>query len=1580
MTIISTPAIRHPYLAIYVSLLLLLLMANGAAGAPKPHLSHAQFRFKIIEAPELNVVGYHNDIAQDATGFTWLAGSNGMVRYDGYSFRLYQHQPDQQNSISHGNIRKVIATTDGELWLITYEGLSRYNPKTDDFTRYLPPTGGNPVNIENYSYSYALQIAENTLLLAKSLDGLQLFNTKSKTFTPLSKLNEVISQSSIRVVNEAPNGNFWVGTEKHGLYQVDIEQQTIVRHIRFQSDYRISKKHLSSNNVYSVHQSDRNILWVGTSSGGLNRVDLTSGEVQHFLHNPDNEGSISNNIVWAINSDAEGNLWVGTDKGLNVLRTDAETGKHYFEHFLARHSDPGGQHFDSIRSLYRDKNNYLWVGLYPAGVALLDPYASGFKVFRHQQYNTNSINHNAILSVAESNDGGLWIGTELGLNYLDADRKNVVRYQHDTNDPDSLSAKAVLSVIEDHQGTVWAGTWRGGLNRLDRSTGKFKHYLSNSTQADSLHDGEVWSLYEDHLNRLWLGTYDDGIQRYLPETDNFITYALDDLADNGSYGRIMSIFEDRQHRLWFGASSGLYVLLPGSDQVKHASELIPLKGIRDQRFVSGMFQDQQGYIWFGSRGDGITRFNTNPPSVEAFWVKHGLSDNSVTGIMQAKANLSKEGQQANLWIATHNGLSRFNPNTHEVKNYHQSHGLAGSSHSKVASLITSHGELVLGSTKGLTIFKPKDLHSNPLAPPIVFTDFKIAGQSVDIRQADSPLKQSISHADSITLGHEHTVFSFAYAALSYHLPEETIYAYRLVGFDENWNFVGKRRLATYTNLDPGHYTFKVKAANSEGTWNEKGISIDIKILPPWWLNNWAKVTYALLFSALLWLIIYTYLQKRRVESERKLNLRLRQVDKIKDTFLANTSHELRTPLNGIIGLSESLMEGVSGELPQAANDNLKLIIDSGKRLAHLVNDILDFSKLKEDTLVLHCKPVDVYSIVDLVLSLSATLIKQKPVTLSSSVSQNLPRVWADENRLQQILYNLVGNAIKFTLEGEVTVDAKVSGHMLWLKVSDTGIGIAKHQQEKIFEAFEQTDSSTIRRFGGSGLGLAVTRQLVDLHAGEIRLNSTVDKGSVFSVSLPLAGDIASEAPGLNEINSTSNDDQNGLVENLEPIQYQADSKQVNTYTPSRSTNQTSNVHILVVDDEPVNRQVLLNLLTIKHYEVSECADGIQALEFLQRSYTENKTINLVILDVMMPGMSGYEVCQRIRESKSNLELPVLFLTAKTQSDDLARGYEVGGNDYLTKPIEKKELFARVETQLQLLSTHRHLQDNVNTLKHTQSQLIQAEKMSSLGTLIGGLAHAMNNPINMSQVGTHNIEKTLTKFRKTLIELSEESADTAITEYFDAQFNRLFSQLSALKEGNSRVAQLAQSFSLFSQAEKETFRQTNIGASIDACITLVEAKYQGKIRFNYTVKQNPTIYAQTAQLNQVFINVLINACQAVQDKQNTATNSEDINNIEDLQVHDRCVETSENPINLTLDANGKHLSIIIKDTGSGMSDDTLKQVFDPFFTTRGLGEGNGLGLATAYSIIDHHQGLIEISSQLNHGTTVTILLPLQEDKE
>ncbi len=1205
---------------------------------------------------------FTSSVIQDDQGFMWFATKNGLAKYDGTEFIVYKYDPDNINSLSNNYTWFLLKDRIGNLWIATSGGgLNKFDPKTETFTRY-QHNSNDP--------------------------------------------NSLISDN-IQSIYEDNNGTIWVLVYNNGFSKFDQSKNSF-------TNYRHDPNNpnsLSNNTTYSISQGNDDILWISTYGGGLNKFDIKTETFTHYRHDETNPNSLANDSLRTILVDKSGILWLATESGLDKYDPNTEKFIHY------QHDKYNGLSHNLVTSIYEDSKGKLWIGTLGGGLNQFDRSNDKFTHYQEESNNPHSLSNNTIFGIHEDITGILWITTDNGINKYDPRYDRFTTYKHESSQKNSLNNNLVSSIFEDKD-ILWIGTKGGGLNRLDRTTSSFTNYQHNNKNPDSINNNLVMAIHPDNNGKLWIATEGGGLNHFDPKTETFIHYKHDPNDSNSlNYDVIWDIDLDANGNVWIASiGGGLDKLDPIKQTVEHyehdknnpnsivtdwlsvvkvASSGIVWIGADDsglssfnpikQTFtnytpnddpnslssavISTIFEDKMGTIWIGTN-DGLNKFNKSANNFTAYQAKHGLIGNSVAGILEDK--------QGYLWISTNNGLSKFNPKIETFRNYDKRDGLQGNLFLPRSAYKNTAGELFFGGLNGFNVFYPNELQDNPHRPAVVLTDFQLFNQSVLVNET-SPLQVPINFAKQIILSYEQSVFSFEFVALNYQASDKNQYAYMMQGFDKEWTYVdSSRRFATYTNLDAGKYIFSVKASNNDELWNEIGTSIKVTILPPWWQTWWAYTIYTIvILGSILGIFIA---QQRKLEITRAFNARLQNLNeqlqtanKLKDEFLANTSHELRTPLNGIIGIAESLMDGATGKLSNKTINNLGMIVSSGKRLANLVNDILDFSTLKQKKLALQLKPIALYEIVEIVFNLNQTLVQDKNLKLLNNVAKDLLPIQADENRLQQVFYNLLGNAIKFTEAGEIEITAKAIDSHIEIIVSDTGIGIPSDKLESIFGSFEQAEGSTAREYGGTGLGLAVTKQLIELHGGKIWAKSILGKGSQLIFTLPIATEEAS--PLLTEVVHVSKVESSPT--NLTEQKIEENTIDISDYSVKDTTKIGSN--ILIVDDEPVNLQVLENYLSLENHQITQANSGMKALELIKNGLKPDA----ILLDVMMPKISGYEVTIEIRKTWQADELPILLLTAKNQITDLVTGLDAGANDYLTKPIVKDELLARLKTHLKI---------------------------------------------------------------------------------------------------------------------------------------------------------------------------------------------------------------------------------------------------------------------------------------------------------
>ncbi len=1139
----------------------------------------------------------------------------------------FKNDPFNRNSLSDDFIEALILASDGNLWAGTWGGgINILDPVTGNARRYMH----NPKDTLSILSDYIRCIYQDNqdIIWIGTSKGFAKYSKGKFINYPLTSVYAFFREKEI----------LWLATDK-GLIRYNITKKTF--------DSYLSETHpnLKSNSIYAI-VNDGNLLWLGTRSAGLVKFDKRTQSFTAYSHEPGNPASISENYIEQILIDKIGRFWVGTVDGLNLF--DKETGT--FQVIKNDFTDEYSLSGNSIMDIFEDRAGDIWVGTYLDGVNKLSP--KKFVHIRNNPSEKNSLSENKIWAVCEDRSGLIWIGTETkGLSIYDRKNNTFTNYMNIPGRKGTLSSNSVQVIFEDSKGIIWAGT-KNGLNRFNPESKTFTVFNEDKNNPGSLSDDDIVTISEDNEGYLWVGTYFNGLNRFNTstyESERFVNKpgAANSLGDNS----IRALFIDSENNLWIATGLGLTHFDRRSKNYRHfLHNDADINSISSNRIYS-VFEDTDRILWIGTN-NGLNRYDPETGHFKYFSEKDGLANPEIYCI--------EDDEAGNLWLSTNKGITKFNKITGRVINYDEHDGLQGTEFNMGASFRNNSGVMYFGGLKGLNIFHPAEIYENKNVPPVYIKSYKIFNK-----------EYSLSGKDYLELSYNQNFISFEFVALDYMNPSQNRYQYKLEGYDSDWNDAGTRNIAYYTNLDGGKYTFRVRGSNNDNIWNLKGDSLALLIHPPFWKTWWAYTIYILLAGFSIFMIIYRrmQIQKRKIQEkekelyqEKKVTESLKQLNKLKDEFLANTSHELRTPLNGIIGIVDSMMDGAAGVLNDLQKLNLNMVNISARRLNNLVNDILDFSKLKHKNISLSLKPVDVKTISDIVFMLSKPLAAGKDIQFINKIDKVLP-VNADENRLQQILFNLVGNAVKFTEKGFIEISAEKENGFALIHVKDTGIGIRPENISQIFEAFEQADGSISRNYGGTGLGLNITKSLVELHGGKIRVESEFGKGSDFIITIPLTDEKPADLGKkiqIEQVNRIIDTE----VEDLKIL-------------PGEDLLTNKKYKILIVDDETVNLQVLTNYLSLQNYEINFAHNGAEAMKLFKQDYIPD----LAIIDVMMPGMSGYELTQNIRIMYDKNILPIILLTAKNRADDLLTGFEAGANDYLVKPFSKRELIARIKNHL-----------------------------------------------------------------------------------------------------------------------------------------------------------------------------------------------------------------------------------------------------------------------------------------------------------
>lgn len=1193
-------------------------------------------------------------IFQDHKGFLWIGTHKGLNRYDGIEIQIFESDPNDTTTLSNDHIRKIAEDRDGDLWIATENGLNLYNRKLDRFFRYFHQPDQPRTLPDNLISDLLVDRKGNVWIATRELC---LFNPETNDFARFSPLvrqegDEYLTNYH-NFVYEDREGRIWFGHWRT-LYIFNKEKQAL--ELFFDGNrYPLGKNPFW--HFQEMTQDSTGTYWFATNQAGLFKFRFPSSPISLPINrtvlekHPDQIGKndfLSQYRILNIFVDRKDWLWISIENnGLIVL--DTERKPRY--RFKNQPENPHSLSGNSVWSIYEDHQGRMWFGLWMAGIDFIDPHEKKIFAFTKREGLSNEI----VTTFVEDEKGNLWIGTDGGgLNYFDRENGTFKHYIHDPNQPNSLSSNAVLSLCYDDLGNLWIGTWNGGINILPRDKHGFIHLHSNNSPLPSNH---IFALVNLGNGKMAIGTYGGGLSIYDIYAQKWEVYQSNPQNPQSlQSNNIFVLFKDSSNRLWIGTLSDGLALFEKDSKTGQAlfhrfvHNPSDSQSITDNR-IHSIFEDPLHHIWIAT-SNGLNEYDPNTKKFRVYRKEHGLPSNFITAIIG--------DHHQNIWISTLGGLTRFDIKTRRFRAYESiSPPPEGQFHLN-AVLYTRRGELCFGTTAGFLMFHPNGIRENPFPPPIVLTDFKIFNQSVSIGK-QSVLKSHISETEKLVLPYWASVFSFDFAALNFTHPEKNQYAYKMEGFESKWNFVGNQHHATYTNLGPGHYVFRVKAANNDGVWNEEGISLPIYITPPFWKTWIAFALYGGIALGTFYLIMRYRLRQQKLRHDLEMEHvkfeKLLEADKIKTHFLTNISHELRTPIMLILGPLEHLLKN---HLEPPLKSTIEITLRNAQRLMRLLNQFIAFTSL--ETPEIKFKPVqkDIVQFVREIYLSFQEYARLQPIDFQFQTNIPYGLTWFDPDILDKILYNLLSNAFKFTPEkGKITLSLqytqeKNKEHTITLQVEDTGIGIPKDQLDRIFDPYYQVDQPQKTKFKGLGLGLYITRELAELHQGSISVKSTEGKGTLFSFQFPVDEMILEKPNTLPK--------EKALVTHSE-------------FSPHTGEESSFSTLLFIDDDPDLHRYI--HLVFDPHYKVLSAFDGKEGLE---------KAIalvpDLIISDVEMPEINGYELCEKIKGNEKTSHIPVLLLTVHSQLDQKIKGIQIGADDYLAKPFEVEELKARVSNLLE----------------------------------------------------------------------------------------------------------------------------------------------------------------------------------------------------------------------------------------------------------------------------------------------------------
>jgi signal transduction histidine kinase/ligand-binding sensor domain-containing protein/DNA-binding response OmpR family regulator len=1195
-----------------MALLTVLLCTSLLGAAREYHFRH----IKIEDGLSSNTV---YDIVQDRTGFIWAITSFGLDRYDGLSVKT------MLRNVAVGHL---MIDSKGRLWITTESDLSVYDALHE---RFVPVTvaKGSP-SLPKGNITGMVEDRSGRLWLSTYAKGIYCYNMQTRTVIHYGHRQGIDGSRAILCDSE---NNIWV-TARFGTTPLMRLNKARNMFEPFVLSGLSMKKWVLG---LSLFEDGAHQLWVGTWDAGLISVNRFTGQAKEYTLQGGKGGA---HHIHTIREVEPGVLMVGSDDGL--ARLDVRTGENFV---FPTNGSPLSLSNKSVYSIYKDREGGLWVGTYYGGLNYLSPSDGQFESYTHID-GVNSVSGNTIASFCEDGQGMIWITSDDGGLSCFNPHTGLFRCYPSESGPQSLSYHNAHALLADN-GRLWVGTYGGGLNILDVKSGRFSVFSAATPAPHRISDFSVYSLYREPDGKVWIGTM-RGIDLYNPVDGTFRTMKTTEALT-------IDIDADQKGNLWFSTSgSGIWCLNAKSGQWRYYC--MKSKNLYSND-VNAMFCDHAGEIWVCT-SKGLCRFDAAKDKFVA--VALAIPNQNIMGIVE-------DGD--NLWLTTEKGLVRYTPSTHEWILFNKNNGLVCDQFTQNSAFMASDGKIYVGTVEGFNAFYPHNIQPNEVVPPVVITALEVDNHPVEVSDKGI-LTQSISHTERIDLGSKDNVVSFSFASLSYSSPENNRYAYRLEGFDKTWVEVTGTNKATYTNLPPGSYTFRVKATNNDGIWNETGATLKVVVHPPFYWSIWAKLFYLVLIGTSIFYLFRRY--RLRTERRHAYRLHLMTQEKEKEVYTAKIeffttiAHEIRTPVSLIIGPLEKIMQ--NKDLPVPFRGDLSVIQRNSQRLLNLVNQLLDFRKVEQGGLKIVFRHNAIVPLVKAVADRFKPWTEQLGHTFEVVLPEKDFEADCDAEAVTKVMSNLMTNANKYT-HNIVKLECRLAddGRHFSISVTDDGQGISEEEKQRIFQPFYQAEANK----PGTGIGLSIVRHIVDRHNGKIDLQTEVGKGSTFIVTLP----VHQVTEDVDEPQHNSEEKVPTDILGEKPV-----SDVTGTDTVSSEEETVNGKPVMLIVDDNEDMLAFLSSNFVDEYCILTAVNGREALTLLG-----NHTVSLIISDWMMPVMDGAELCRSVRHNPLFSHIPLVLLTAKTDIGSKIEGMDIGADAYIEKPFSIAYLKSCIHNLLALRS-------------------------------------------------------------------------------------------------------------------------------------------------------------------------------------------------------------------------------------------------------------------------------------------------------
>ena len=1174
---------------------------------------------------------YVRSLSQDKYGFIWAAARSSICRFDGQYFKTFKAVDENgvridlwsTNIFNFNDSILITVTTDSVYYYFDYEA--------ECFRKHTQLNNSGKITDLQYSASGIWLIGG---------DEVRLLKNNSDEITPVSKVIDFPEpENHLKIINLRETNNKIVALTKSNLMLVfDLGN-------KLQRTFNLPDG-ITGTDITIFYTDQNNNVWLGTTENGLYKMHLNSGSLVYYSAKKSGGQYLLHNMVHSIAEDQQGRVWIGTENGLCIWSPYTET----FDYYQYDIHNPDGLNTNPIYDIFCDRDGNMWLGTYFGGINFWNSEEEFFRVWQAGTGDYH-IGGNAVSSISEDSNGNIWLGMEdRGVNRIDRKTGQIQRFE---SSPGGLSFNNVHCLLFETTNKLWIGTYTGGINILDISTGRFSYI--NQQNEPNLPANNVYKLVRSG-DSIFITTT-SGVSVYNINSKKITLFQPETFA-----GVQVECVHDGGNLLWFSSTAGVFSYNKSTKKISHLEEFAFLKHIN---FVT---TDTKNRVWIGDCLQGLCCYDPATGEKMQFNEKTGFPFSWIFSMEQA--------DDGTFWVTGNKGLVNFNPETKEILLFNRESELPFEQFNFRASYKDSQGNIYFGGNNGMISFNQNSRKSKEKALNVVFRGMQLFNQPV-VPGSGGVLTKSLNQNPVVKLRHKQNVFTIEFSGLSFQSGGKCQYAYYLEGFEEDWNYTGNRDFATYTNLSPGEYTFHVKASTNVSAWPGATNSLNIIIEPPFWLSNWGFLIYAIIILLILigFYSVATRIQKSKAlaEMERREKEYVTEINNFKLEFFTNVSHELRTPLTLIIGPLTKVLE--EEQLTPGLMKKMKGIKNNAHRLLVLINQLLEFRKIESGKEILRVSRQNIVKLVDDIRESFEGSAKAKDIHLKFK-TENLDKdIWIDGMKLENILINLISNALKFTeKDGKVEVGIKLQdegnteNHVLFIEVSDTGVGIEPGKKEKIFEMFYKEELGVVNQ-NGSGIGLAFVNSLIKLHHGTIEVESTVGQGSRFSVKIPVSRNwykdheiVLGQTQFIPELNTPGDAEVAGIVKDT-------------LFTSGK------NPVVLVIDDN-VELLGFISEMLKDSFEVITAVNGDEGLEKI-----ENHIPDLIISDVMMPGINGLDLCRKLKSDIKTSHIPIILLTAKSGEENEYEGLKTGADYYIEKPFFPHILSKMIDN---ILATRKNL--------------------------------------------------------------------------------------------------------------------------------------------------------------------------------------------------------------------------------------------------------------------------------------------------